>query len=173
MNRSQKSAIIEQLKAQAAAASFSVVTDFKGLSVEELTRLRIAVRDSGNEYHVVKNTLARLAFSDSAHESIKDLFKENCAVALGAGDPLALAKVVSAFAKSSKKLVIKHGCLDGKPLTAADVDALATMPSKPELLARALGTMNAVPTNFVCLFANIIRGLLYALKAIEAKKAAA
>ena len=173
MNRSQKSAIIEQLKAQAEAASFSVVTDFKGLSVEELTRLRIAVRDSGNEYHVVKNTLARIAFSDSAHESITGLFKENCAVALGAGDPLALAKVVSAFAKSSKKLVIKHGCLDGKPLTAADIDALATMPSKPELIARALGTMNAVPTNFVCLFANIIRGLLYALKAIEAKKAAA
>ena len=173
MNRSQKSAIIEQLKAQATAASFSVVTDFKGLSVEELTRLRIAVRNSGNEYHVVKNTLARLAFSDSAHESIKDLFKENCAVALGAGDPVALAKVVSAFAKTNKKLVIKHGCLDGKPLTAADVDALATLPSKPELIARALGTMNAVPTNFVCLFANIIRGLLYALKAIEAKKAAA
>ena len=173
MNRSQKSAIVEQLKAQAAAASFSVVTDFKGLSVEELTRLRIAVRDSGNEYHVVKHTLARIAFSDSAHESIKDLFKENCAVALGAGDPVALAKVVAAFAKTNKKLVIKHGCLDGKPLTAADVDALATMPSKPELIARALGTMNAVPTNFVCLFANIIRGLLYALKAIEAKKAAA
>ena len=173
MNRSQKSAIIEQLKAQAAAASFSVVTDFKGLSVEELTRLRIAVRDSGNEYHVVKNTLARIAFSGSAHESIKDLFKENCGVALGAGDPVALAKVVSTFAKGSKKLVIKHGCLDGKPLTGSDVETLATMPSRPELLARALGTMNAVPTNFVCLFANIIRGLLYALKAIEEKKAAA
>ena len=173
MNRSQKSAIIEQLKAQAAAASFSVVTDFKGLSVEELTRLRIAIRESGNEYHVVKNTLARIAFSGSAHESIKDLFKENCGVAFGAGDPVALAKVVSTFAKGSKKLVIKHGCLDGKPLTGSDVETLATMPSRPELLARALGTMNAVPTNFVCLFANIIRGLLYALKAIEEKKAAA
>ena len=173
MNRSQKSAIIEQLKAQAEAASFTVVTDFKGLSVEELTRLRVAIRESGNEYHVVKNTLARIAFSGSAHESIKDLFKENCGLALGAGDPVALAKVVSTFAKGSKKLVIKHGCLDGKPLTGKDVETLATMPSKPELIARALGTMNAVPTNFVCLFANIIRGLLYALKAIEAKKAAA
>ena len=173
MNRSQKSAIIEQLKAQAEAASFSVVTDFKGLSVEELTRLRVAIRESGNAYHVVKNTLARIAFSGSAHESIKDLFKENCGVALGAGDPVALAKVVSTFAKGSKKLVIKHGCLDGKPLTGTDVETLATMPSKPELIARALGTMNAVPTNFVCLFANILRGLLYALKAIEEKKAAA
>ena len=173
MNRSQKSAIIEQLKAQAEAASFSVVTDFKGLSVEELTRLRIAIRESGNEYHVVKNTLARIAFSGSAHESIKDLFKENCGLVLGAGDPVALAKVVSTFAKGSKKLVIKHGCLDGKLLTGKDVETLATMPSKPELIARALGTMNAVPTNFVCLFANILRGLLYALKAIEEKKAAA
>ena len=173
MNRSQKSAIIEQLKAQAEAASFSVVTDFKGLSVEELTRLRIAIRESGNEYHVVKNTLARIAFSDSANDSIKDLFKENCAVALGSGDPVALAKVVSAFAKTSKKFSIRHGCLEGKTLSAAEIDALATLPSKPELIARALGTMNAVPTNFVCLFANILRGLLYALKAIEEKKAAA
>jgi large subunit ribosomal protein L10 len=173
VNRSQKSAIIEQLKAQAEAASFSVVTDFKGLSVEELTRLRIAVRESGNEYYVVKNTLARIAFSGSAHESIRDLFKENCAVAFGASDPVALAKVISAFAKSNKKLIIKHGCLDGKPLSGKDVEMLAVMPSKPELIARALGTMNAVPTNFVCLFANILRGLLYALKAIETKKAAA
>ena len=173
MNRSQKSAIIEQLKAQAAAASFSVVTDFKGLSVEELTRLRIAIRESGNEYHVVKNTLARIAFSGSANDSIKDLFKENCAVALGSGDPVALAKVIAAFAKGSKKFSIRHASLDGKFLSGSDVEALATMPSKPELIARALGTMNAVPTNFVCLFANILRGLLYALKAIEEKKAAA
>ena len=173
MNRSQKSAIIEQLRAQAQAASFSVVTDFKGLSVEELTRLRIAIRESGNEYHVVKNTLARIAFSDSANDSIKDLFKENCAVALTSGDPVALAKVVSAFAKTSKKFNVRHGCLEGKALSAAEIEALATLPSKPELIARALGTMNAVPTNFVCLFANILRGLLYALKAIEEKKAAA
>lgn len=173
MNRSQKSAIIEELKAKAEAASFSVVTDFKGLSVEELTRLRLAIRESGNDYYVVKNTLARIAFSGTPHESIKDMFKENCAVAFTEGDPVALAKVVSTFAKSSKLFNVRHGSLEGKALSGAEVDALATLPSKPELIARALGTMNAVPTNFVCLFANIIRGLLYALKAIEEKKAAA
>lgn len=172
MNRTQKAAIIEELKAKAGASSIVVVSDFKGMPVEEITRLRVKIRENGGELVVVKNTLARIALTDSAHDAIKDSFKENCAVAFGMEDPVALAKALSAFAKTSKKLELKHGSLEGKPLTAEQVDALAKLPSRPELLAKALGTMNAVPTNFVSLFANMIRPLLYALKAIEEKKAA-
>ncbi len=172
MNRTQKAAIIEELKAKAGAASIMVVSDFKGMPVEEMTRLRVKIREVGGELAVVKNTLARIALTDSAHEAIKDSFKENCAVAFGMNDPVALAKALSGFAKNSKTLVLKHGSLEGKALTAEQVDALAKLPSKPELLAKALGTMNAVPTNFVSLFANMVRPLLYALKAIEEKKAA-
>ncbi|BFR49707.1 50S ribosomal protein L10 [Nitratidesulfovibrio sp. HK-II] len=173
MNRSEKAAIIEQLKARAEGASIAVVTDFKGMSVEELTRLRVKLRENGAEYHVVKNTLARIAFTDGAHDVIKDAFKENCAVALGFADPVAVAKALTDFAKTSKLFAVRHGSLEGKFLTEGQVADLAKLPSKPELIARALGTMNAVPTNFVSLFANIIRGLLYALKGIEEKKAAA
>lgn len=173
MNRSEKAAIIEQIKGRAESASIAVVTDFKGMSVEEMTRLRVKLRESGGDCIVVKNTLARIAFTGTAHESIKDMFKQNCAVALGFDDPVAVAKALSEFAKTSKLFALRHGSLEGKPLTAAQVEDLAKLPSKPELIARALGTMNAVPTNFVSLFANIIRGLLYALKAIEEKKAAA
>ncbi|MCC8193578.1 MAG: 50S ribosomal protein L10 [Deltaproteobacteria bacterium] len=172
MNRTQKAAIIEGIKAKAGASSIVVVSDFKGMPVEEMTRLRIKIRESGGELVVVKNTLARIALTDSAHDAIKDSFKENCAVAFGMHDPVALAKAVSSFAKTSKTLDMKLGSLEGKPLTADQVEALAKLPSKPELLAKALGTMNAVPTNFVSLLANTIRPLLYALKAIEEKKAA-
>ena len=172
MNRTQKAAIIEVIKAKAGASSIMVVSDFKGMPVEEMTRLRIKIRESGGELVVVKNTLARIALTDSAHDAIKNSFKENCAVAFGMQDPVALAKAVSSFAKTSKKLEMKLGSLEGKPLTAEQVDALAKLPSKPELLAQVLGTMNAVPTNFVSLMANMIRPLLYALKAIEEKKAA-
>lgn len=172
MNRSEKAALIAQHKAKADAASFVVVTDFKGMSVEELTRLRVKLQESGGEYVVVKNTLARIAFTDGMHDVIKDEFKENCGIAFGSGDPVAVAKAISEFAKTSKLFTIRHASLEGKRLSAAQVESLAKLPGKQELLASVLGTMNAVPTNFVSLFANMVRPLLYALKAIEEKKAA-
>ena len=172
MNRTEKAALIEKIKASADASSIAVVADFKGMPVEEMTRLRIKLREAGGELLVVKNTLARIAFDGGAHDVIKDLFRENCAIALGSEDPVAVAKAVSDFAKTSKKLVVRHGCLEGKLLSADQIDALAKLPGKQELLGMALGTMNAVPTNFVSLLANTIRGMLYALKALEEKKAA-
>lgn len=172
MNRSEKAAVIEEIRGQISGASFAVVTDFKGMSVEELTRLRVALRNSGGQYVVVKNTLAKLALTDSTHDSIKDYFKENCGIALGYDDPVAVAKALSDFAKTSKLLKIKHGSLDGKKIAAAQVEAFASLPSREQLLGQVLGTMNAVPTNFVSLMANIIRPLLYVLKDLEAKKAA-
>ncbi len=170
--RTQKAAIIEQIKAKTSNASIAVVSDFKGMQVEEMTRLRVKLREVGGELLIVKNTLARIALTDGAHDVIKDNFKENCAIALGFADPVAVAKAVTEFAKTSKKFVVRHGSLEGKFMSAEQIDALAKLPGKQELLATALGTMNAVPTNFVSLFANIIRGMLYALKAIEEKKAA-
>ena len=172
MNRSEKAVIIEAIKAKAEASCIAVVTDFKGMTVEELTNLRVALRNVGGELHVVKNTLARIAFTDGTHDSIKNTFKENCAIALGSDDPVAVAKAVQDFAKTSKIFKVRCASLEGKAMSAAQVEALAKMPNKQQLLGQLLGTLNAVPTNFVSLFANIQRGLLYALKAIEEKKAA-
>ena len=165
MNRSEKAALIAQIKAKADAASFVVVTDFKGMTVEELTRLRAKLYECGGEYLVVKNTLARIALTDGMHDSVKDMFKENCGIALTSQDPVAVAKAVSEFAKTSKLFTVRHASLEGKMLSAK-------LPGKQELLGQVLGTMNAVPTNFVSLFANMVRPLMYALKAIEEKKAA-
>jgi large subunit ribosomal protein L10 len=173
VNRSEKAILIDEIKAQAVSASIVVVTDFKGMSVEELTRLRVKLREAGGSYLVVKNTLARIAFTESAHHVIKDKFKENCALALGFDDPVSVAKALSEFAKTSKIFAVRHGSLQGKALSAAEVENLARLPSREVLLAQLLGTMNAVPTGFVSLLANIPRGLLNVLKALEEKKAAA
>lgn len=173
MNRNTKTTVIEGIKATAEKASIAVVTDFKGMPVEEMTQLRVKLREAGGELVIVKNTLARIAFTGSTHDAIKDMFRENCGVAVGYGDPVVIAKVVTGFAKTSKKLVVKHGSLEGQVLTAKQLDDLAKLPGKQELLAMTLGTMNAVPTNFVSLFGNIIRGMLYALKAVEEQKKAA
>jgi len=171
VNRSGKAAIIEAVKARADKASFAVITDFKGMTVEELTNLRVSLRTAGGEYHVVKNTLARIALTDGTHDAIKDKFHDNCGVAFGFDDPVAVAKALSDFAKQSKLFELRCASLDGKAMDAAQIDALAKLPSKEQLLGQLLGTMNAVPTNFVSLFANVLRGLLYALKGIEDQKA--
>ena len=170
MNRSEKAVIIESIKSRADVASFAALTDFKGMPVEELTNLRVRLRDAGGEYHVVKNTLARIALTGGTHDAIKDKFHENCGVAFGFDDPVAVAKALSDFAKQSKLFSLRCASLDGKEMSADQVEALAELPGREQLLGQLLGTMNAVPTNFVSLFANMLRGLLYALKAIEEQK---
>lgn len=172
MKRSEKAVIIERIKAASVNSSISVITDFKGMPVEEMTRLRVKVRESGGELIVVKNTLARIALTGTLHDPIKDMFKENCALAFGSEDPVALSKAIVDFAKTSKTLEVRHACLDGKVLDSNQLQELAKLPGKQELLAMTLGTLNAVPTNFVSLLSNTIRGMLYALKAIEQDKAA-
>jgi large subunit ribosomal protein L10 len=173
VNRAQKAEIISDLKARAQGASIAIVTDFQGLKVEELTELRVELRKAGVQYQVVKNTLARIAMEGGPHEVLKDHLKANCAVAFGYEDPVAAAKTISEFAKKNKKFSFRFASLEGKFLDAEGVKELAKLPGKPELLARLLGTMNAVPTNFVCLFANLQRKFLYALTAIKEQKEAA
>ncbi|WP_027179175.1 50S ribosomal protein L10 [Maridesulfovibrio bastinii] len=173
MNRQEKAQIIEQLKEKAGRASIAIVTDFKGVTVEDITILRDNLRKNGVDYQVVKNTLARLAFDSTDHSELADKFKETCAVALGYDDPVAAAKTVSEFAKSNDKFSVRFASLEGKYLDTEGVTALSKLPSKEELLGKALGTMNAVPTNFVSLLANVPRGLLNVLTAVKDQKEAA
>lgn len=173
MNRQEKAQIVSELTQKASRASIAIVTDFKGLSVENVTDLRARLRDAGVDYQVVKNTLARLALKDTDHGVLAEHFKENCAIALGYDDPVALAKALAEYAKTNKKFAMKFGSLEGKFLDDKAVRELSTLPAKPEMLAKLLGTMNAVPTNFVGLFANLLRNFLYALNAIKDQKEAA
>ena len=170
MNRAEKAKIIEDLRLKAQKASIAVITDFKGLKVEELTELRSQLRQEQVDYQVVKNTLARIAFTETQHETLKDKFQECCAVAFGYDDPVVAAKLLVQFAKKNKKFQAKFASLEGKYLEPEALKALSELPNKEQLLAKLLGTMNAVPTNFVSLFANLLRNLLYALNAIKEQK---
>ena len=105
------------MKAKANDASIAVVTVFKGMTVEESTNLRVNLRKAGGEYQVIKNTLGRIAFTDSKHDVLKDQLRDNTGIALGFDDPVAVAKALSDFAKDSKTFQIKSGSLDGKPMT--------------------------------------------------------
>jgi len=171
--REEKAAIIDQIKDRAGRASIAVVTDFKGLTVEEVTGLRVKLREHGVDYQVVKNTLARIALTDGPHDTIKERFKEQCAIAFGYEDPVATAKALVDYAKTNKKFVVRFASLQGKVIDEAGIKALSTLPGKPQLLAQMLGTMNAVPTNFVSVLANVMRGVLNVLTALKDKKEAA
>lgn len=170
MNRTQKEKVVAGLNKKAADARIAIVTDFRGLKVDEMTELRAKLRDAGVEYQVVKNTLARLAFDGTNHEILKDELKDCCAVAFGYEDPVAAAKVISEYAKGNKKFSFRYASLMGSYLDENSIKELAKLPGREELLAKMLGTMNAVPTNFVCLFANLQRKFLYALTAIKDQK---
>lgn len=170
MNRTQKGEIIKKLHGKASEASIAIVADFKGLKVEEVTPLRVKLRETGVDYHVVKNTLARIALDGTKHAVLKDSLKECCAIAFSQGDPVATAKILVEFEKGVKNFSMRFASLDGQFLTSSQVEELAKLPGREVLLAKALATMNAVPANFVCLFANVLRNFLYALNAIKDQK---
>jgi large subunit ribosomal protein L10 len=172
VNRSQKEEVINHLREKADRAAIAIVTDFQGLRVEDMTQLRADLREKGVDYIVVKNTLARIAFGDTAHTVLSKELKECCAVAFGYDDPVVAAKVLVDFTKKNKKFSMRYGSLEGQFLDEAAIRDLSSLPGKPELIARVLGTMNAVPTSFVGLFANMLRNLLYALDAIKEQKSA-
>lgn len=170
MNRAEKASIIDELHQKVNNASIALVTDFRGLKVEEIEELRSKLRQNKVSFQVVKNTLARLALENSPHQVIKDEFKDCCALALGFDDPVVAAKVLAEFARANKKFALRFASYQGQMLSAEDIVSLSKLPGREELLATLLRTCNAVPSNFVGLFANLLRNLLFALQGIRDQK---
>ena len=170
MNREEKAQIIETLHEKANKANIALVTDFRGLDVEKMEELRGKLREQNIDFQVVKNTLAKIALKDSPHEVMTDQFKECCAVAFGYDDPVVAAKVLTEFAKKNKTFQIKFGSYEGEVLDEEKINNLSQLPGRDELIAQLLSTFNAVPSNFVGLFGNLLRNLLYALNGIKEQK---
>jgi large subunit ribosomal protein L10 len=168
-----KQQITEDLHDRFARSAIIVLTDYKGLDVTSINDLRRKLRESNIEYQVVKNTLLVRAAEDTEVALIKDHFKGPSAVAISYDDPVAPAKVLTQFAKDNNKLEIKVGVLNGKVLDVQAIKALATLPSKEVMLAQLLSTINAVPTSFVRVLAEVPRSLLNVLTAIKDQKEAA
>jgi large subunit ribosomal protein L10 len=168
-----KQQITEDLHDRFARSAIIVLTDYKGLDVTSINELRRKLRDANIEYQVVKNTLLVRAAEDTEIALIKDHFKGPSAVAISYDDPVAPAKILTQFAKENDKLEIKVGVLNGKILDVQAIKALAMLPSREVMLAHVLSTINAVPTSFVRVLAEVPRSMLNVLTAIKDQKEAA
>lgn len=172
MNRKEKQAVVDSLVERVSRARAVILTDFSGLKVEKITELRQQLRDKGNEYVVVKNRLMKRAVAGSESEALAETLVGPNGLGFSYDEPVELAKILVDFAKANQNLKVKGGILEGKALSAEQVSALANLPSREVLLAMVLGTMNAVPRNFVGVLAAVMRGLVQALKAIAEQKEA-
>ncbi len=164
---------VEALKQTIAAQKGAVVAEFKGLTVKEITALRKKLREVNAEFRVVKNTLISLAAKESEFSRLDEYFKGPTAVAFSYGDPVALAKAMKTFATASPtKIKLKAGFLDGKALSAKDVEALAELPSREVLLGRMVGSLASPLTRLVLVLSGPQRKLVYALDSIRSQKSA-
>ncbi|MCQ2437103.1 MAG: 50S ribosomal protein L10 [Clostridia bacterium] len=136
-----KKTVVADIKDKLDRAQTVVLVDYRGLNVEEVTDLRNQLRAKGVEYAVLKNTMINLAIEGRGWDEMKASLEGPTAVAFGYEDMIAPAKILSDFAKKSKKLTIKCGVCDGAFLNAEGVEALAALPSKEVLIARIMGSM--------------------------------
>src|SRR5690606_23699562 len=148
LNREEKAAVVAEVSAEVAKAQSIVVAEYRGLEVGAITALRKQAREQGVYLRVLKNTLARRAVTGTPFEKLSDQLVGPLIYGLSS-DPVAAAKVLNAFAKDNDKLVLKAGAMPNAVLDVNGVKALATMPSREELLATLLGTMQAPIATFV------------------------
>ena len=147
LNLDDKKAVVAEVTAQVAGAQTIVLAEYKGVNVAQLTKLRAQARKSGVYLRVVKNTLVRRAVAGSSFEGLAEQMTGPLIYGIS-WDPVAAAKVLNDFAKANDKLVLKAGCYAGKLLDKAGIQALATIPSREELLSKLLGVMKAPVAGF-------------------------
>lgn len=170
MNLSEKKKAVAELHDRLSRSKIVFLTDYKGLDVASLTKLRKSLGDADAEYSVVKNTLLTLASEETDAALIKDHFKGPSAIALTYSDPVAPAKVISEFADNNDKFEVRIGVMDGRILDLKDIKALSLLPPREVLLAKVLSAMHAVPSSFVRTLNEIPRKFLYVLQAIKDQK---
>jgi Ribosomal protein L10 len=161
-------ALSESLK----AAHVGVLVDYKGITVADDTKLRKELREAGDDYMVVKNTLLRIALKDAGIEGLDSFLEGTTALAIGKEDYVSSAKILSKFAETSKTFQVKAGFVDGNMVDVNGVKELAALPSKEVLVARVLGGLNAPISGFVTVLNGTMKGLVVALNAIAEKQAA-
>lgn len=148
LNLNDKKAVVAEVAAQVAAAQTIIVAEYRGLGVVEVTALRAKARQAGVYLRVLKNTLARRAVAGTPFEGLSDKLVGPLIYGISV-DPVAAAKVLNEFAKGNDKLVVKAGAMPNHVMDVNGVKALATLPSREELLAKLLGTMQAPIAQFV------------------------
>ncbi|HMV49704.1 MAG TPA: 50S ribosomal protein L10 [Blastocatellia bacterium] len=168
--KEQKEKDIAALKEDFKKSSHALVVSFEGLPVDKDWELRRALQAAQLNYRVVKNTLGRIAVEDTPLESLKDHFKGMTAVAYSENDPVGLAKVLSKFAKDNSKLTFKAGVVEGRAINVKDIDALASMPSKEELISKLMYVLNAPAQGIAVALNGVARNLAVVVQQIAEKK---
>jgi len=167
-----KSEKIDAIKSKVEKAQVALITEYKGYTVEEITNLRRELQKQGGDYMVTKNTLAKVAIKGTEYEVMTDLMKGPIAIAFGFEDQVSPAKVVSKFIKDTKKGEILGAVLEGNLLSADEAKALANLPSKEELYAKMLGSINSPATGITLGINGVMAALTRAVAAVRDQKAA-
>ncbi|HWK59970.1 MAG TPA: 50S ribosomal protein L10 [Eoetvoesiella sp.] len=172
LNRQEKAVVIEEVAAQVAKAQSIIIAEYRGLDVASVTVLRKQARESGVFLRVLKNTLVRRAVAGTPFEALTAQMTGPLMYGISE-DPVSAAKVLAGFAKTNDKLVIQGGALPDNVLSQDGVKALATMPSREELLSKLLGTMQAPVAQFVRTLNEVPTKFVRGLAAVRDQKEAA
>jgi large subunit ribosomal protein L10 len=173
--RAEKEAVVETLKEKLSQTKGAVLTNYRGLTVAQDTKLRRKLREGGVEYKVVKNTMMRIAADELGLNDLDSVLEGPTAIALSYTDPVAPAKIISEFIKESKLevLEVKAGLVEGKVIDAHGVKALASLPPREVLIAQVLAGMQSPIAGLVNVLQGSIRNLVYTLEAVRQKKESA
>jgi len=172
MARPEKLEEVTRLRARLDRSAAVILTDFRGLTVREITVLRGRLRDAGAEYRVVKNRLLRIAADAAGIEGLERHLEGPTAAAFVSGDPVPVAKAIQEFSRQSRKLTIKGGILAGAVIDDAQTRVLADLPGRAELLAQVVGGIAAPLSGLAGVLAGLPRKLVRALDQIREQRAA-
>ena len=168
--KEQKKSIIKDLSEKLKSSKAVVFSDYKGLAVKDMMALRGELRKERVELKVAKKTLINLALKDAGIEIDARKFESQIALAISSQDEVAAAKIIAKTAKTNENLKMVGGILGVKELNVEEVNALSLIPSKQELLAKLVGSINAPVSGFVNVLAGNLRGLVQVLKAVADAK---
>jgi large subunit ribosomal protein L10 len=165
LNRKEKEQVISDLSERIKGFRAAVLTNYRGLNVEQLNHLRQRLREEKISYHVIKNTLMKLASKGTDLEKLDNFFEGPTAIAISYGDPVLLSKILSEFIKTQPSLEIRVGLIQGKVASADEVKALATMPSREVLFSQILGGIQGPASQIGALLYRAIQQMLGIIQA--------